>query len=111
MAQTKNRMRPIAAAVPIRGTPTRPSSRPTAPEVLPVRRRVGDAATSADAGGVCRPPLVWVEACTVRPFGSALGCPEGGGVVSDPLGEGARGAAEDSFHFAGDGCGVRDLPG
>src|SRR6266508_6053078 len=36
MAQTKNRMRPIAAAVPIKGTPMRPNSSPTAPAVLRV---------------------------------------------------------------------------
>ena len=36
MAQTKNKMSPVAAAVPITGTPMRPSSRPAAPAVLRV---------------------------------------------------------------------------
>src|SRR5215207_956207 len=36
MAQTKNRTRPIAAAVPISGTPMRPISTPSAPAVLRV---------------------------------------------------------------------------
>src|SRR5215216_5323921 len=36
---------------------------------------------------------------------------EGGGVVGDPLGIGARGAAEDPLHLAGDRRRLADLPG
>src|SRR5215203_6957417 len=36
MAQTKNRTSPIAAAVPISGTPMRPTSSPSAPAALSV---------------------------------------------------------------------------
>src|SRR6266540_125222 len=35
--------------------------------------------------------------------GSGAGCPEGGGVVGDPLGIGTRRTAEDTFHLAGNG--------
>src|SRR6266545_5686118 len=55
-----------------------------------------------------------VAATTVRVIGCCLPGlfgPEGVSVVGDPLGVAARGATEDSFHFAGDGCDVRDLPG
>jgi hypothetical protein len=34
MAPTKNRMRPTAAAVPIKGTPMRPTSSPSAPAAV-----------------------------------------------------------------------------
>src|SRR5215218_2163462 len=49
---------------------------------------------------------------------SFIGCsllllfvPEGGGVVGDPLGIGAHGAAEDPLHLAGDRRRLPDLPG
>src|SRR5215204_1967797 len=49
---------------------------------------------------------------------SFIGCsllflfvPEGGGVVGDPLGVGAGGAAEDPLHLAGDRRRLPDLPG
>src|SRR6266542_2324187 len=43
--------------------------------------------------------------------GSGARCAEGVGMVGDPLGVGARGPSENSFHLAGDGRGLPDLPG
>src|ERR671911_3033779 len=65
MAQTKNRTRPIAAAVPISGTPMRPSSSPTAPAVLrvPIGKVIHDSGTpTLTMAGMAG--LKWTRAAT-----------------------------------------------
>jgi hypothetical protein len=65
MAQTKNRTRPMAAAVPTSGTPMRPSSSPTAPAVL--RVPIGKVSHDSGTPALTMPGMMglkWTRAAT-----------------------------------------------
>jgi hypothetical protein len=73
VAQTKNRTRPIAAAVPISGPPMRPSSSPSAPAALrvPIGKVNHDSGTPALAM-LGRIGLKWTRAATAEKVLAAM---------------------------------------